>query len=98
MHATIEQLLSLRDNEPVSIDVKRHVSVCMFCHKQLEELTLVKDELKRLPAHISPNYNWTGILNRADQIRENAYRRGTLALHLKQASTLPTTRGLRWLH
>ena len=75
MHATIEQLLSLRDSEPVSADVKRHVSVCMLCHKQLEELTLVKDELNRLPAHTSHHHNWPEILTRVDQVREDSNRR-----------------------
>ena len=40
MHARIEQLLSLRDGEPVDVAVQTHVAACAQCAKSLAALRL----------------------------------------------------------
>ncbi len=50
MHATTEQLLGLRDGEPVPGTVDDHVEACDRCRRELARLARVRDELRRLPA------------------------------------------------
>ena len=50
MHATTEQLLGLRDGEPVPTAVHDHVGGCDRCRRELVRLARVRDELRALPA------------------------------------------------
>jgi hypothetical protein len=50
MHATTEQLLGLRDGEPVPEAVHDHVEGCDRCRRELMRLARLRDELRRLPA------------------------------------------------
>jgi hypothetical protein len=50
MHATTEQLLSLRDGEPVPPAVHDHVEDCDACRRELVRLARMRAELRRLPA------------------------------------------------
>ena len=48
MHATTEQLLGLRDGEPVAPAVHDHVEGCDECRRELVRLARVRDELRSL--------------------------------------------------
>ena len=48
MHARIEQLLSLRDGEPVDLAVREHVAACPKCTKSLTELGSMRERLQAL--------------------------------------------------
>ena len=75
MHATIEQLLAVRDREPVAADINQHINVCQLCRETLNELTLVKDELNRLPVTEPPRDVWLDVLARAEQRRQSDKQR-----------------------
>lgn len=49
MHATIEQLLSLRDGEATPAEVHDHVEACDACRRELVRLVRVRDQLRALP-------------------------------------------------
>lgn len=75
MHATIEQLLAIRDGEPVAAAIKQHVNICMLCHERLDELTLAQDELFRLPVREPSRDHWPEILGRVEHDSRLAKRR-----------------------
>lgn len=83
MHASIEQLLSLRDgpgdentagNGPNLQGVKQHVSSCTLCGERLDELVSVRDELNRLPVQGPQRDHWPEILEAAGYQRTPAGR------------------------
>lgn len=49
MHASVHQLLNLRDGEPVSADIAGHVPACARCSSELVRLTAVRERLGSLP-------------------------------------------------
>lgn len=49
MHASIEQLLSLRDGEPVAAEVTAHVAGCGLCSRELTRLRRLRAGLRSLP-------------------------------------------------
>jgi hypothetical protein len=58
MHATTEQLLSLRDGLPVPVDAARHVADCPACQAERERLAGMRARLKALPAVAPPRDLW----------------------------------------
>lgn len=50
MHASIDQLLSLRDGEPVDLQVTRHMEGCTHCAAELARLKHVQQRLQSLVA------------------------------------------------
>jgi hypothetical protein len=79
MHATIEQLLTIRDREPVTTAVKQHADNCPTCGDRLSDLALTQRELQRLPAQSPPRDYWPDILSRLEHERRAAGRRRRLA-------------------
>lgn len=75
MHTTIEQLLAVRDREPVPADINQHLNVCQLCRETLDELVLTRDELNRLPVTEPPRDYWPDILARAEQRRQSDRQR-----------------------
>jgi len=49
MHASTEQLLSLRDGEPLAAEIHDHVEGCSDCSRELARLARVRAELRGLP-------------------------------------------------
>lgn len=47
MHATTQQLLSLRDREPVGVDVQQHVTQCPECQQALNHFQSMKLALRQ---------------------------------------------------
>ena len=66
MHASLEQLISLRDEEPVSVTVQEHVRGCGFCARTLNELAAVKDGLNRLADPLPPPGLWSQVVREAE--------------------------------
>lgn len=54
MHASIEQLLSLRDGEPVDAVTERHVSACALCRAELDRLRALRQGLRELAEFAPP--------------------------------------------
>jgi hypothetical protein len=73
MHANTEQLLSLRDGEPVSADIVEHVKACHECRSEIARLERVRDALRALPEVRPGAHLWetvaVGSLDRASPNR-----------------------------
>ena len=61
MHASLEQLMSLRDEEPVALEVQEHVRGCEACARILNELAAARENLLRLADPLPPAAAWTRI-------------------------------------
>lgn len=61
MHATTEQLLSLRDGEAVPAGVQEHVAGCRECQQSLTEMLRVRAGLRELPPLEPPRDLWATI-------------------------------------
>jgi hypothetical protein len=61
MHARIEQLLSLRDGEPVDAAVQAHVAGCAQCSNSLAGLARMREQLQNLPEHVSSSDDWLAV-------------------------------------
>jgi len=48
MHASLEQLIGLRDEEPVSVEVQQHVRGCSHCAAALNGLLAARERLETL--------------------------------------------------
>jgi hypothetical protein len=59
MHARIDQLLSLRDGEPVDAQVASHVAQCAVCSGELQRLSTLRRRMRELPTFEPPG--WEGI-------------------------------------
>ena len=66
MHASLEQLISLRDEEPVSVSVQEHVRGCGFCARTLNELAAVRDGLGQCADPLPPPGAWAEIVAKAE--------------------------------
>jgi hypothetical protein len=60
MHASIEQLLELRDQRPVAAEVLLHVEGCIACRQRLDEHAALRESLRALPDVPAPNL-WRAI-------------------------------------
>jgi hypothetical protein len=58
MHATTEQLLSLRDGRPVDAGPAAHVAKCGHCRRELEALGQLRARLRALPELNPPRDLW----------------------------------------
>jgi predicted anti-sigma-YlaC factor YlaD len=54
MHARTEDLISLRDDEPVSATIAAHVAGCDSCRHELQRLRRLREQLRRLPEFEPP--------------------------------------------
>lgn len=58
MHATTEQLLSLRDGQPVDAASAAHVARCAQCRSKLDALSRMRAQLRGLPELAPPGDLW----------------------------------------
>ena len=65
MHARIDELLSLRDGEPVAAAAARHAGDCPACAGELERLRGLRRRLRALPALPPPERGWEAVARRA---------------------------------
>src|ERR1700690_1848360 len=54
MHATVKDLISVGEGEPVGAGIAEHVGGCEECSAALAELSEVRRELRRLPDYEPP--------------------------------------------
>lgn len=54
MHVRIEDLIGLRDDEPVAADVATHVAGCDACARELQRLKTLREAMRRMPAFDPP--------------------------------------------
>jgi hypothetical protein len=70
MHARLDELLSLRDGDPVDAAVTAHVRGCAACTARLADSERLRERLRALPGAPSPAMNgWPAV-------REGLARRG----------------------
>jgi hypothetical protein len=72
MHAHTEQLLSLRDGEPIEAQVARHVADCPSCQLELDRLRQLQGQLRSLPVRQAPAAAWKNIQASVEQQSEGA--------------------------
>jgi hypothetical protein len=75
MHASLEQLIGLRDEEPVAAEVQQHVRGCNHCARALSELVAVREGLAALAEPLPPPGAWNGIVAAAEASSKSARRR-----------------------
>ena len=78
MHATIEQLLAIRDREPVADGLRQHVDMCLLCWERLDKFVLARNELNRLPQHSPRRDYWPEVLARHKHGRQSLKLRRNL--------------------
>ncbi|HKE96790.1 MAG TPA: hypothetical protein VKB34_20945 [Povalibacter sp.] len=61
MHASIDQLLSLRDGEPVDAEIIRHAENCSDCAAELARLRRIQQRMESLPQAEPPAMAWEQI-------------------------------------
>jgi len=61
MHATTEQLLSLRDGRPVDADAAAHAAACPRCQRELRGMERLRSRLRALPEIDPPRDLWRTI-------------------------------------
>jgi anti-sigma factor RsiW len=61
MHAHTEQLLTLRDGEPIDARVARHVAECPTCLRELDRLKQMQSALRAMPVRQVPPAAWRNI-------------------------------------
>lgn len=71
MHARLDQLLSLRDGEPIDATTRDHVAGCASCATELTHLATTREHLRVLPVLNPPNELWGKI---SDRITRNDRR------------------------
>ena len=67
MHASLEQLITLRDEEPVSVEVQQHVRGCNQCAAALNGLLSARERLTALADPLPPADAWQRIVLAADR-------------------------------
>lgn len=69
MHASLEQLIGLRDEEPVSVEVQQHVRGCGRCAAALNGLLAARERLAALSDPLPPADAWQRIVVASDRSR-----------------------------
>jgi hypothetical protein len=69
MHANIDDLLRLRDAQPVDSAIAAHAARCPACAAQLERLSLRRTQLQTLPQWEAPAASWEQIQARLSRPR-----------------------------
>jgi hypothetical protein len=85
MHARIDQLLSLRDGEPVDAEVRVHVQQCTHCLAEAALLAKTRSRLQELPTFAPPADRWPQI---AAQAVARPSRRVPLAIAAASATLI----------
>jgi len=89
MHASLDQLLNLRDGAPVDAEVRIHVQQCAVCLAQSARLAQMRDRLRALPAIDPPRDVWADIQARATEPR----RRSGMGIGVAAAALLVAALG-----
>jgi len=99
MHASLDQLLNLRDGAPVTGGVREHVRDCCHCSTRLAEATRVRERLRALPMAPEPDDDaWASVEMRVSDVQRRRRRIARLAPLAAAASVaaLAVFAALRW--
>lgn len=80
MHASTEQLLTLRDGDQLSEGIAGHVAGCAECTSELAALISTRDALRALPPFAPPADRLDMILGRVDSGRSSRRARRFVAM------------------
>ena len=64
MHASVKDLISARDGEPLGAEAAMHLAVCAECRAALGPLERMRSDLRQLPAFDPPQHSWATIERR----------------------------------
>ncbi|MBU6422119.1 MAG: hypothetical protein KGQ62_08560 [Gammaproteobacteria bacterium] len=67
MHASLEQLIALRDGQPLTAEAGAHVRACAECSHELTRLTEWQRHLRALPAFSAPENGWARVTERLEK-------------------------------
>jgi len=67
MHVSLEQLMSLRDEEPVALEVQEHVRGCEHCARTLNGLASMREGLMHLADPLPSPEAWSRIAAAAEE-------------------------------
>ncbi len=70
MHASIDELLSLRDGEPLAAVTQVHIEDCQVCAARLRELMQRQQSLRELPQPAVPAIDFSSIQSRAATLQQ----------------------------
>jgi len=88
MHARLDELLSLRDGEPVEARVAAHVAACSECGVALASTAALRDRLRALPGAAGEAAGgWASVHARLEQ-RNRRIRRGAVAAPIAAAASI----------
>ena len=87
MHASIDQLLSLRDGEPVDAEIAQHARGCASCCAELERLQRVTERIRSLEMPEPPALAWEQIRTRVAARDSSRARRFAFASAAALAAT-----------
>jgi hypothetical protein len=100
MHARLEELISLRDRQPVDAATASHVAACAQCAAEIRRLDALRAEMTKRPVFTPPDL-WPLIKSRLGAVSTATPRRGwthiasaggLAALVLALAASLPQLR------
>jgi hypothetical protein len=100
MHASLDQLLNLRDGAPVAAAIREHVRDCPRCSTRLAGATRMRDRLRALPVAPEPADDaWASIEAQAASIHRRRRRMAGLAPLAAAASVaaLAVFAAMRWV-
>jgi hypothetical protein len=90
MHARLDQLLSLRDGEPVDSRIAVHVAGCPDCAAALSGTSTMRDRLRALPEPAADgDGGWVAVRARLSA-RERSMRRRATVASLAAAASVAT--------
>jgi len=88
MHASLEQLIGLRDEEPVAAEVQQHVRGCSRCAQALNELVAMREDLAALTDPLPSPGAWNGIMAATAAPKRSSVRRWLPAAGVSLAASV----------
>jgi hypothetical protein len=88
MHARLEELINLRDRQPVDAGTASHVAACARCRADLRRLAGVRSALASLPPFDPPARAWQQI---AQQLAARPARPARASVHRPASAALVAT-------
>jgi hypothetical protein len=76
MHADFQELLNLRDGQPLTADAAQHIAGCARCSLELSRLQRLAHQLQQLPQFEPPTRGWSAIAQQLDQLPKTPTQRG----------------------
>jgi hypothetical protein len=91
MHANFQELLSVRDGEPVAAETVQHVAACSECGFELARLRRLAQDLNRLAPFEAPQRSWSNIRERLRSLRDDPKQSRSRRLSAAVAASIVIT-------